>query len=53
MTTVQAIFGLRIIYPNYVFSVDFQAEKGVRIVENLYCIHQNTVPTVGGIENKY
>ena len=32
MTTIEGIFWLRIIYPNYVFSVDFQAEKGVRIV---------------------
>ena len=32
MTTAQAIFWLRIVYPNYVFSVDFQAEKGMRIV---------------------
>ena len=32
MTTAQEIFWLRIVYPNYVFSVDFQAEKGMRIV---------------------
>ena len=34
MTTVEAIFWLRIVYPNYVFSVNFQAEKGMRIVYN-------------------
>ena len=32
MTTVEGIFWWRIIYPNYVFSVDFQAEKGMPIV---------------------
>ena len=29
MTTVEAIFWLRIIYPNYIFSVDYQAEKHI------------------------
>ena len=34
MTTVQVIFWLGIVhvYPNYIFSVDFQVEKGVCIV---------------------